>query len=258
MSVNNQNLYLNVDEFAKMTSNAPMVIHINPSGLIRLGSNNERRFGSFRKFINSVENLGGNILIPTFSYSFVGEESVFDVYNTPSNLENISENLRKLNPEKRSFDPMFSYLMYGNFFHKRHKEVHDVDTFGRGSLIDDIFKVNGYLCAIGGVLEHLTELHYIENILGVSYRNNKKFFGKIIDLQGLLHNQTCTFFCRDLDSDYTSSFLKFKRDIRASKKLINIYVEGYKMRLEAIRFKGCYEFLKSAISKNSTYCWSKK
>ena len=79
--VNNQNLYLNVDEFAKMTSNAPMVIHINPSGLIRLGSNNERRFDSFRKFINSVENLGGNILIPTFSYSFVGG-SMLDLYIT--------------------------------------------------------------------------------------------------------------------------------------------------------------------------------
>ena len=60
---------------------------------------------------------------------------------------------------------MFSYLMYGSFFDERHKEVCDYDTFGKGGLIDDIFKAGGYLCAIGGVLEYLTELHYIENIL---------------------------------------------------------------------------------------------
>ena len=256
MREDNQNLYLSIGEFSKLTSRSPMVIHLNPSGLIRLGSNNKIRFERFRKFLITTEKLGGNILIPSFSYSFVGEESIYDVYNTPCTLENISENLRKLNPEKRSFDPMFSYLMYGNFFHKRHKEVHNIDTFGKGSLIDDIFKVNGYLCAIGGVLEHLTELHYIENMLGVDYRNNKKFFGKIIDCQGLLHEQTCTFFCRDLDSDYSSSFLKFKKDIRSSKKLINIYVDEYRMRLEAIRFKDCYEFLKLYISMNSKYCWS--
>ncbi len=255
MRGNNKNLYLSIKEFAKLTSKSPMVIHLNPSGLIRLGNNNECRFEGFRRFIGSVEDLGGNILIPTFSYSFVGEESIFDVYNSSSELDYISEYLRKLNPEKRSFDPMFSYLMYGNIFDKRHKEVHNVDTFGEGGLIDDIFKSNGFLCAIGGVLEHLTELHYIEKMLDVKYRQDKKFFGKIRDSKGLYHDQTITFFCRDLDSEYTSSFLKFKKDLRSSKLLINIFVDGYKMRLEAVRFKDCYEFLKLRISNNSRYCW---
>ena len=255
MRKNNKNLYLSIKEFATLTSSSPMAIHLNPSGLIRLANTNNKRFEAFRKFIISVENLGGNILIPTFSYSFVDKEPIFDVYNASSKLEHISENLRKLNPEKRSFDPMFSYLMYGDFFDKRHKEVHDFNTFGAGGLIDDIFKANGYLCAIGGVLEHLTELHYIENMLGVKYRMNKKFFGTTIDLKGLSHNQTITFFCRDLDSDYNSSFLKFKNDIRSSNALVNIYVEGYRMRLEAIRFRDCYDFLKFQISHNSRYCW---
>ena len=80
MRKNNKNLYFSIKEFAKLTSKSPMIIHLNPSGLIRLGNNNENRFEEFRRFVVSVENLGGNILIPTFSYSFVGEESVFDVY----------------------------------------------------------------------------------------------------------------------------------------------------------------------------------
>ena len=145
--------------------------------------------------------------------------------------------------------------MYGNFFNKRHKEVHNIDTFGEGSLIDDIFKANGYLCAIGGVLEHLTELHYIENMIGVKYRQNKNFTGKIIDFKGLVHNQTTTFFCRDLDSDYASSFLQFKKEIRSTNLLNYIYVEGYKMRLEVIKFSDCYKFLKLRISNNPRYCW---
>ena len=256
MREKNKNLHLSIEEFASFTCNSPMSIHLNPSGLIRLGNNNKNRFEVFKRFLINTENQGGNILIPTFSYSFVEEKSIFDVLNTPSKLDNISENLRKSNPEKRSIDPMFSYLMYGNFFDKRHREVHNFETFGKGSLIDDIYKANGYLCAIGGVLEHLTELHYIEKMLCVKYRHNKKFFGKTIDLQGLSHNQIITFFCRDLDSDYTSSFLKFKDDIRSSNSLINIYVEDYRMRLEVVRFRDCYEFLKLRLSNDSRYCLS--
>ena len=166
MDKKSRNLHISIKEFAQLTSKSPMVMHLNPAGLIRLGQNNEIRFKEFRKFLLSIEDLGGNILIPTFSYSFVKEESIFDMYKTPSSLDNISENLRKLNPDKRSCDPMFSYLMYGKFFDKRHKNVHDYNTFGDRSLIDDIFRSDGYLCAIGGVLEYFTEIHYIENLLG--------------------------------------------------------------------------------------------
>ena len=207
MDKKSKNLYISIEEFADLTSKSPMALHLNPSGLIRLGNCNENRFERFRQFLFSIESLGGNILIPTFSYSFVKEESVFDMKKTPSILENISENLRKLNPEKRTCDPMFSYLMYGKFFDERHKKVHDYNTFGEGGLIDDLFKSNGYLSSVGGVLEHLTELHYIENILGVNYRQNKKFYGNTIDINGLKHKQISTFYCRDLSSDYISSFL---------------------------------------------------
>ena len=82
MKVINKNLSLSIKDFATLTSKSPIAIHLNPSGLIRLGKNNKNRFEVFRKFILSVENLGGNILIPTFSYSFVDKESIFNVNNT--------------------------------------------------------------------------------------------------------------------------------------------------------------------------------
>ena len=66
------------------------------------------------------------------------------------------------------------------------------------------------------------------------------------------------FFSRDLDSDYIASFLEFKKDIRCSNLLLNIYVDGYKMRLETIKFKDCYEFLKIKMSDKPKYCWGKK
>ena len=252
-----KNLYISQKEFAEMTSSSPISIHLNPSGLIRLGDSIGNRFSRFNQFINTIKDLGGNIAIPSYSYSFVGKKETFDMKNTPSYLGNISEFLRNSNPEIRSCDPNFSYLMYGVFFDSRHQKVHEYETFGLGSLIDDIFKANGYLCAIGGVLEHLTELHYIENILGVGYRFNKIFFGKTIDLNGLEHSQSVKYFCRDLKSDYIPSFLKFKNDIRSSNLLNNIYVKEYNMRLEVIRFKDCYEFLKEKLSYNPKYCWGK-
>ena len=177
---------------------------------------------------------------------------------TPCVLEKLSEYLRKKNIFNRTCDPNFSYLLYGNNFDCRHKKVHDYNTFGDGGLIDDIFKSNGYLCALGGVLEHLTELHYIENKLKLSYRSNKIFNGNTIDYKGIKHNQNIIYYCRDLDSNYISSFVKFKKDIRESGFLKNIFIKGYEMRLEVLKFKDCYDFLKEKISSDPRYCWGKK
>ena len=57
----NKNLSLSIKDFATLTCKSPIAIHLNPSGLIKFDKNNKNRFEVFRKFILSVENLGGNV-----------------------------------------------------------------------------------------------------------------------------------------------------------------------------------------------------
>ncbi len=249
---------LSLNQFAYISSKSPMIMHLNPAGLLRLGNDNESRFMAFNSLINSVADKGGNLAIPVFSYSFLGGLNLFDMNKTPSKLEKLSEYLRKKNIFNRTCDPNFSYLLFGNNFDFRHKKVHDYNTFGEGGLIDDIFKSKGYLCALGGVLEHLTELHYIENRLKLSYRSNKIFSGSIIDYKGIKHNQNTTYYCRELESNYVSSFVKFKKDIRESGLLKKYFISEYAIRLEVVKFKDCYDFLKEKISIDPAYCLGKK
>ena len=102
---------MKIPTIASKTKNNPLIIHINPIGLIRLGHNNEERFNKFNTILNDIQNSGGNIAIPTYSYSYARNE-LYDMRNTPSNLDVVSEYLRKKNVLKRTIDPNFSYLLF--------------------------------------------------------------------------------------------------------------------------------------------------
>ena len=250
--------YLSISELSQLTKESPLVIHTNPSGLIRLGNNNNERLERFNTIINKIEEMNGNIIIPSFSYSFLGQKEVFDIKHTPSKIDYASEFVRTKNPNKRTSDPNFSYLIFGKALDLTAKYTKNINTFGKKGLIHDLFINNAYLCAVGGALEHLTELHYIEKKLKVEYRCDKKFSGIIRDYYGKESFEEVTYFCRDLNSEYIASFLKFKEDIRKSNIYKKIFLKDYKLRLEVVRFKDCYYFLKDKLNLYPKYCWGKK
>ena len=150
---------------AEKTLNQPMAIHINPIGLYGLGRNNEERLLVFNELLLCIENRGGNILIPTYSYSYTSGE-IYDFLHTPSKVDVVSEYLRINNCFKRTYDPMFSYLQFGCFFDARHYVVRDHNSFGQGSLLDELFEADGYIASLGDVLRYWTEIH--DSILVVS------------------------------------------------------------------------------------------
>ena len=51
------------------TKSNPLIVHINPVGLFRMARSNKERFEKFNIMLNEVQNNGGNIAIPTYSYS---------------------------------------------------------------------------------------------------------------------------------------------------------------------------------------------
>jgi len=244
-------------ELASCLRLAPLMLHINPVGLIRLGANNIERYSNLNVILNNIQKNGGNIAVPAYSYSYTKKE-IYNIRNTPSDLNEISEFLRVNNKGKRTADANFSYLMFGDGFSSKHLSVSDYSTFGEGSLIEEVYNKNGYLGAIGGVLEYLTEIHYLERKLNVSYRFDKIFKGSSVNNNGEVINNQLIYFCRDLESDYSVSFVQLKEDIRLE-GLVKIWkLEEYNLKIEVIKIQKLYAFIKEKLLKNPEYLWKKK
>jgi len=243
-------------EFSQKTKENPMSIHINPIGLFRMARSNEERFFKFNSFLQEVEINNGNVAIPTYSYSFVKNE-IYNQNETASSLDKASEYLRVQNKSKRTSDAMFSYLLFGKSFSNRHFTSKNYASFGEKSLIEDIYQKNGYLGAIGGVIEHLTEIHFLERKLNVDYRFDKQFSGVIIDQNSKEEEQTITYYCRDLESDYTPSFLQLKQDLKESNLIETWYIKEYNLKIEVIKFHDVFNFIKKKIKLNPQYLWKK-
>jgi aminoglycoside 3-N-acetyltransferase len=246
--------YLTIQELAEKTKNNPLIVHINPLGLLRMGGDNTDRFSNLNNVLNKIQEKGGNLAVPTFSYSYTKKE-VYNPMETPSSLDGLSEYLRNCNIKKRTIDPNFSYLMFGDNFSNKHLNVSDYSTFEDGFFIDEIYKKDGYLGAIGGALEYLTEIHYLERKLNVSYRFDKVFKGYSVNSNGEAVNTNATHFCRDLNSDYASSLVRLKKDIR-SEGLVQIWkLEEYSLKIEVVRFQELFAFIKEKLLNNSKYLW---
>ena len=88
-------------------------IHIDAAGLIRLGERNDERLENFNQLILRAESLGGNIMIPTFSYSYP-KNIPFNLLETPSEVGIVTEYVRKKNPLKGDRDHLH-YLIVDKF-----------------------------------------------------------------------------------------------------------------------------------------------
>ena len=246
-----------LQQFSNETKDRPMALHVSPIGLIRLGVNNDKRFNRLNQFLNEVHKHNGNIALPTFSYSYVNNE-IYNMQNTCSRLDVVSEYLRKKNKLKRTADPNFSYLLFGNNFSNEHFKVQNYNSFGNNSLIDELYTKDGYLGAIGGILEHLTEIHYLERRIKVHYRSDKIFEGVTIDRNKDQKTTSVEYFCRFLDSDYVPSFAKLKQDLRKYNIVKKWHIEKYNLRIEVVKFKDVLSLIKDKIKDNPEYLLKKK
>jgi aminoglycoside N3'-acetyltransferase len=254
-SKSSENTDMTVLDIAKYTKYNPLILHLNPIGLIRIAVDNDKRFDLFNTFLNAIKNGGGNIAIPSYSYSYTKKE-IYNIKTTPTTIGVVSEFLRKRNTNKRTIDPNFSYLLFGNNFNKAFFKVGDCSTFGENSLISDVFIKDGYLGAVGGALEYLTEIHYLERKLGVDYRYDKVFSGITVDSFGKKHATSSIFYCRDMESDYEVSFINLKNDLKNSDLIEEWFVSKYNFKLEVIRFKKLYEFIGDILPFNKKYLWA--
>ena len=187
-----------------------------------------------------------------YSYTYTKNE-VYDILNTPADLDEVSEFLRMNNKSKRTADANFSYLLFGDKFSNKHFKVSNYSSFGEGSLIEEVFNKDGYLGAIGGVLEYLTEIHFLERKLNINYRFDKDFYGTSIDANRCKVNNKITYFCRDLNLNYVNSFVQLKKDIKENDLIETWTIPIYNLKIEVIKIRILFNFIKKKLAVDPKY-----
>ena len=129
----------------------------------------------FLKVILDTIGKKGNLIVPTFSYSFF-EKKNFERKYTPSKMGIFSEWVRKNKLSTRSNDPNFSVSCIGpdkEFFCSNGNN----DTYSEDNFFAKFHNINGKILDLN--FPGTTIIHYYERKLNVKYRFNKKFFGKV-------------------------------------------------------------------------------
>ncbi len=130
---------------------------------------------SFIEALKKTVGEDGNIIMPTFSYSFCKKE-IFDPEITPSTVGILSEYFRKLKGVSRSIDPIFSVAALGP--NKEYFTDVGTNCFGEKSIFEKLYDKNVKIVFLGETFD-ITYIHFVEQKCGVPYRFIKKFKGKI-------------------------------------------------------------------------------
>lgn len=152
-------------------------VHSNLQSFGKLSKNitKDEFLESFVEALTRVIGKKGNIIMPTFSYSFCKDE-LFDPDSTPSTVGILTEYFRKKSEAKRSIDPIFSVAAIGP--DKEYFTDVGTDCFGKKSIFEKMYHRKVKIIFLGKT-EDLTFLHFVEQKFKVPYRYFKKFSGKI-------------------------------------------------------------------------------
>ncbi|MDQ3019275.1 MAG: AAC(3) family N-acetyltransferase [Bacteroidota bacterium] len=241
-----------VSLIAEKTKHNSAAFHIDLIGLIRLGKSNEERLEEFCDILRGAEMKGGSFCIPAYSLSYTKNED-YNIKKTPSEVGLVAEYIRKKFSDKRTVDALFSYITFGNKISDKHFEVQDYESFGKNSLIEELFETDGYICSIGGVFRNCTEIHFIEKLLDVKYRSDKIFKGSIIDYDDKIHNQQTTYFCKTFDHNLWYDFKNLEQDLKRDGLMEIFKVDGLQFFVEGIKFSILYEYIERKIKNDYQY-----
>lgn len=236
-----------------MLANSFFSFHIDYIGLFKLGKTNDERIRNFEKIIGKhfLEN-NSTVLIPTYSYSYTKKET-YDMLNSQSDVGYVTEELRKRHPNTRTIDPLFSYIVIGNGISEENFSPRDYESFGDNSLISELYENNAMICSIASSWTRtFTELHLIERMLEVKYRQNKTFHGKTIDSSGNVHETNVTFFCKNYDYNLRSGHSQLAEDLIKDEVIKTIKIED-RLQIKGVSFKNLYEYVERKVKDDYFY-----
>ena len=228
LKLDNKNIYLGVDFFS-------LVKKIKLENISYIEASEE----ILNYFINRI-GKSGNLVIPVFNFECI-QKKKFDISNTPGQSGLFGGILLKKYHHLRTSHPMYSFLCFGNNF-KKYKNLNNKNGTSKNSLWKYFIKDNFDLVTLGHHYSRsFTHIHYIEDLLDVDYRYNRKFSLiytnrkkislkksysflarkiKVCDFSGMTKNCEKIFLRENIANFYNyKNFISFKVNIKDSSNL---------------------------------------
>ena len=227
--------------------NDTVMFHVSSFSFGKIENGIEGFFNVCKKIVGEE----GNIIVPTFTYSF-RRNKIFDVINTPSYplIGKFPELVRLKKDSYRSIDPIFSIACYGP--QKKDLMKRDnINCFGNDSIYDRLFKKNILIINLGiSYTTGCTAFLHLEKLAKVFYREDKYFYGKTIDYNGNLINDKAIHFIRknEIFKSFVINREKVGR-ILEEKKISKCIKYGYGKHL-SMRFIPFGETVINILKKN--------
>ena len=158
------------------------------------------KYFNVNSFIDSIlETIGekGTLLIPTYNWDFL-KGITYDYYKTPSMTGSISKIALKRDDFKRTTNPIYSFAVFGKD-KKFYCNLQNSSCFSEDSPYYYLYKNNAKYFSINLDYKNLgfAHVHFVEEIVGVSYRYFKYFSGDYIDQNNMKKKVTYKYYVRD-------------------------------------------------------------
>lgn len=157
----------------------------------------------FFKLIGGVEGIvnvlrevvgsQGVLVTPSFTFSFPGQ---FDVQRTVSHVGGMTTLFSRHPDVKRVPDGMTSYYLLGSSGDK-YLERWDHSSYGEASIVGQLSAAGGKVLQFG--TDILSPIHYVEQLVGVPYRELKRFEGVVTNGEKIFESYT-DFYCRSREA----------------------------------------------------------
>tara|TARA_R110000824_G_scaffold41058_1_gene122511 strand:- start:477 stop:1217 length:741 start_codon:yes stop_codon:yes gene_type:complete len=236
-----------------MLKNNIFSLHIDSTGLLRLGRSVEEIFQNFESVIQKsfIEN-NSTVLIPAYSYSYTNKE-VYDLKNSPSKVGYATEHMRRKNEKSRTSDPLFSYVVLGDKISKDYNKISDCECFGDDSIIAEMYNKNAMICSIfSSWATTFTEMHFIEKRLEVKYRKDKMFNGLTRNFDGDEIETKVKFYCRDYDYGLRTNSARLGEDLEKDSVIKTINIDD-KLQVKGVFFKDLFDYIEKKIKEDYFY-----
>jgi len=149
--------------------------------------------GRVEEIIDVLREVVGNrgvLVTPSFTFSFPGQ---FDVRKSVSHVGGMTTLFSRQPNVKRVPDGMTSYYLLGSTADK-YIDRWDHSSYGESSIVGQLLAAGGKVLQFG--TDILSPIHYVEQLVGVPYRELKRFEGVISEGEKTSPSYT-DFYCRN-------------------------------------------------------------
>lgn len=153
----------------------------------------------------------GTLVVPTYTMSFCRGED-YDPERSPSTAGPFTELFRQQPDTKRSLDPIMSVASRGPLSERLLKDLPN-NCFGKDSVYDRLLRFGGMICAVGVGFRFINVVHHVETMVGVPYRYDKLFRGRVIE-HGIAKPVEVTYHVRALVANTQPSLAGLEQEAR--------------------------------------------